>query len=69
MLWVDIPSALLESVFISNADECQWLVEGIPENGAVPQPGTRQDEIARAIYAGLDEWFSQEPPAKPGKGP
>jgi N-acetylmuramoyl-L-alanine amidase len=57
MIWVDVPSALLESVFISNTWECYQL-----------QAGTRQDEIAQAIYGGLDQWFSEPPPPKPGKG-
>jgi N-acetylmuramoyl-L-alanine amidase len=57
MIWVDIPSALTESVFISNTWECTQL-----------QAGTRQDEIAQAIYEGLEAWFSEPQPPGPGKG-
>jgi N-acetylmuramoyl-L-alanine amidase len=57
MIWTEIPSALTESVFISNAWECAQL-----------QGGTRQDEIAQAIYDGLSAWFAEPPPPKPGKG-
>jgi N-acetylmuramoyl-L-alanine amidase len=57
MLWVDIPSALTESAFISNTWECEQL-------GA----GTRQDEIAQAIAEGLEAWFEGTHPPGPGKG-
>ena len=48
MLWTDMPSALLESAFISNDWECHQLFVG-----------ERQDEIAQAIYDALNEWFSE----------
>jgi len=57
MLWVDVPSALTESVFISNTWECEQL-----------QAGTRQDEIAQAIAEGLEAWFEASQPPGPGKG-
>ena len=57
MIWTDIPSALLESVFISNAWECNQLYAG-----------TRQDEIVQAIYEGLEVWFNTSQPPGPGKG-
>ena len=59
LLWSEIPSALLESVFISNAQECAWLTDGT---------GNRQQQIAEAVYDGLNAWFSQPPPPLPGKG-
>ena len=58
LLWSEIPSALLESAFISNAWECQQLSNGT---------GKRQDEIAQAIYEGLVAWYSDPPPSLPGK--
>jgi N-acetylmuramoyl-L-alanine amidase len=57
MLWTEVPSALLESVFISNTWECTQL-----------QGRTRQDEIAAAIHEGLITWFSATQPPGPGKG-
>ena len=60
MLWTDVPSALLESVFISNDYECAWLTNGT---------GNRQDDIARAIYVALNDWFRRDPPTEPGNGP
>jgi N-acetylmuramoyl-L-alanine amidase len=57
MIWVEVPSALTESVFVSNTWECGQL-----------QAGTRQDEIAQAILEGLEAWFGAPQPPKPGKG-
>lgn len=57
MLWTDMPSALLESAFISNAWECHQLYAG-----------ARQDEIAQAIYEALNEWFSEPQSPWGGKG-
>ena len=59
LLWSEIPSVLLESVFISNAQECALLTNGT---------GVRQKQIAQAVYDGLNAWFSQPPPTLPGKG-
>jgi N-acetylmuramoyl-L-alanine amidase len=59
LLWSEIPSVLLESVFISNAQECALLKDGT---------GVRQQQIAQAVYDGLNAWFSQPPPPLPGKG-
>jgi N-acetylmuramoyl-L-alanine amidase len=59
MLWTDMPSALLESAFISNAWECQQFYEG-------PRP--RQEEIAQAIYEGLNAWFGEPQSPWGGKG-
>jgi N-acetylmuramoyl-L-alanine amidase len=59
LLWSEIPSVLTESVFISNEWECAELTDGT---------GLRQDEIAAAILAGLEDWFAQEgAPTKPGR--
>jgi N-acetylmuramoyl-L-alanine amidase len=58
LLWADIPSALLESAFISNAWECRELSGG---------GGERQDQIAQAIYEGLHAWFSDLQPPPNGK--
>jgi N-acetylmuramoyl-L-alanine amidase len=59
LLWSEIPSVLTESVFISSQWECEKLTDG---------SGDRQDEIAAAILAGLEDWFEQEgAPTKPGK--
>jgi N-acetylmuramoyl-L-alanine amidase len=57
MLWTDMPSALLESAFISNTWECHELYGG-----------TRQDEIAQAIYDALNAWFSDPRSPWGGKG-
>jgi N-acetylmuramoyl-L-alanine amidase len=57
MLWTDMPSALLESAFISNDWECHELYAG-----------TRQDEIAQAIYDALNAWFSDPQSPSGGKG-
>ena len=46
MLWTEMPSALLESAFISNAWECQQLHAGV-----------RQDQIAGSIHRALEAWF------------
>jgi N-acetylmuramoyl-L-alanine amidase len=59
LLWSEIPSVLTESVFLSNTWECAELTNGT---------GLRQDEIAEAILAGLNDWFAQEEtPASPGR--
>jgi len=58
LLWSEIPSALLESAFISNEWECRQLSNG---------SGDRQQEIAQAIYEGLVAWYSDPPPSLPGK--
>lgn len=58
LLWSEIPSALLESAFISNAWECHQLSDGT---------GERQQQIAQAIYDGLAAWYSDPPPPPPGK--
>jgi len=59
LLWSEIPSVLTESVFISNDWECAELTNGT---------GLRQDEIAAAILAGLEDWFAQGgTPTKPGR--
>ena len=60
LLWSEIPSVLLESVFISNAVECAWLT--------TDETRDRQQQIAQAVYDGLNAWFSQTPPSLPGKG-
>jgi N-acetylmuramoyl-L-alanine amidase len=57
MLWTDMPSALLESAFISNDWECHELYAG-----------TRQDEIAQAIYDALNAWFNDPQSPSGGKG-
>jgi N-acetylmuramoyl-L-alanine amidase len=59
LLWSEIPSVLTESVFLSNTWECAELTNGT---------GLRQDEIAAAILAGLEDWFAQEgAPTPPGR--
>ena len=58
LLWSEIPSALLESAFISNTWECHQLSDGT---------GARQQQIAQAIYAGLSAWFSDPQPPANGK--
>jgi N-acetylmuramoyl-L-alanine amidase len=58
LLWSEIPSVLLESIFISNAQECARLTDGT---------GLRQQQIAQSVYDGLNAWFSQTPPTLPGK--
>jgi N-acetylmuramoyl-L-alanine amidase len=59
MLWTDMPSALLESVFISNHWECGQLYDGDRD---------RQGEIAQAIYDALNEWFSEPQSPWGGEG-
>ena len=59
MLWTDMPSALLESAFISNHWECGQLYDGDRD---------RQGEIAQAIYDALNEWFSEPQSPWGGEG-
>lgn len=59
MLWTEMPSALLESAFISNAWECHQLSDG---------SGARQQEIAQAIHEALNVWFADPQSPWGGEG-
>ena len=48
----DIPSILVETGFISNPGEAQKLATG-----------AYQDKMARAMQAGIQDWFTTHPPA------
>lgn len=50
LLKSNMPATIQETVFISDTDECAWLKDG---------SGNRQQEIAQALYNGLNDWFSQ----------
>lgn len=59
LLKTTMPATIQETVFISNINECNLLKTS---------GGTRQQEIARNLYNGLLNWFSQPTPTpKPGK--
>ncbi len=47
LLKSNMPATIAESVYISNTDECSALVAG-----------TRQPQIAQALYSGLVSWFN-----------
>ncbi len=47
-----MPASIQEAVYISNTTECQFLSDGT---------GLRQQQIADALYDGLQNWFSQAP--------
>lgn len=60
LLKSNMPATIQEAVYISNETECQLLTDGT---------GNRQQEIAQALYNGLNDWFSQDHSNdKPGKG-
>lgn len=54
----DMPATLQEAVFISSTEECAKLTDGT---------GTRQQEIAIALYQGLINWFNDPMEFVPGK--
>lgn len=54
----DMPATLQEAVFISNIEECLKLGDG---------SGSRQQEIAYALYLGLIDWFDSPVDFVPGK--
>ena len=54
----EMPATLQEAVFISNTEECAKLSDGT---------GTRQQEIAQALYLGLIDWFNDPVEFVPGK--
>ncbi len=54
-----MPATIPEAVFISNEAECARLTDGT---------GARQEEIAQALYDGLNDWFDQTPPPAHGGG-
>lgn len=54
----EMPATLQEAVFISNTQECALLSDGT---------GTRQQEIADALYLGLVDWFDDPLVFEPGK--
>lgn len=57
ILKATMPATLQEVAFISNTDECTAI-----------KAGTRQVEIARSLYNGLNDWFAGSAiPTKPGK--
>jgi N-acetylmuramoyl-L-alanine amidase len=59
ILKANMPATIQEAVFISNTDECIALIDG---------SGDRQEEIAKSLYDGIDDWFSQAyPPVSPGR--
>jgi N-acetylmuramoyl-L-alanine amidase len=59
LLKSNMPATIQETVFISDTDECIALKDG---------SGTRQQEIAQALYNGLSNWFSQAPTDGDGGG-
>ena len=50
LLKSNMPASIQETVFISNTNECNLLTDGT---------GNRQQQIARSLYNGLLDWFSQ----------
>ncbi len=54
----DMPATLQEAVFISSTEECALLTDGT---------GARQQQIARALYLGLIDWFDAPMEFVPGK--
>lgn len=59
LLKSNMPATIQETVFISNADECNLLKTA---------GGVRQQQIANSLYNGLLDWFSNpQPSPKPGK--
>jgi N-acetylmuramoyl-L-alanine amidase len=53
LLKANMPATLLETVFLTNSDEYTQLTDGT---------GKRQQQIALALYDGLNKWFSQTAP-------
>jgi N-acetylmuramoyl-L-alanine amidase len=58
VLKADMPATLQEVVFISSTEECARLTDGT---------GDRQQQIARALYLGLIDWFDEPLEFEPGK--
>lgn len=58
----DMPATIQEAVYLSNTQECIRMTDGT---------GIRQSQIAQALFAGLEEWFSAPvswmPPGKARK--
>lgn len=59
ILRAEMPATIQESVYLSNTEECEAIGNG---------NGSRQQEIAQALFDGLESWFDMpvgwEPPGK-----
>lgn len=64
VLKTQMPAVTLEPVFMSNHDEARQLLESCPSDGLC-----RKAQIARAVAAGLEDYFSALPPDGPNKPP
>ncbi len=52
----EMPATMQEAVYLSNTEECGMLRDG---------DGSRQTQIAQAIFDGLEDWFSMTPVSFP----
>lgn len=62
LLKSNAPAALAETVFITNTGEAKLLAAG-----AAGAAGTRQQQIADQLYAGLNAWYTNPGPLAHGR--
>ena len=63
ILKAEMPATIQEVAFISNTAECQLLTDGVSN-----ETYARQEQIAAALYDGINEWFAGSvTPTKPGR--